>query len=70
MGMAIMTWVLWGGILVVIVVIFRYAWKIADGIQKAEELDQQWKQFLQEEWMYDPQNAPYWQYQYDQKFAK
>lgn len=60
-----MVWVAWIAILSAIALIFYLLWQYADKIEREEQFEQQWKEFLANQWATNPNQAMYWQQYYE-----
>jgi hypothetical protein len=65
MSMAVAFWV---GLLVVVVIIFWRLWKLAINIERDEDEERRWKEYLDYIKMYYPAYADQYQDQFDQRF--
>jgi peptide methionine sulfoxide reductase MsrA len=60
-----MVWAAWLSILSAIALIFYLLWRYADKIEREEQFEQQWKDYLTQLWATDPNQAAYMQQYYE-----
>lgn len=63
-------WAFWFGCMGVVVLIFWALWRYADRIERLEEEEQQWLQYIEQLWYVDPYQAQYYQQLFENRFIR
>lgn len=61
-------WSAWVIILISIVFAFWWLWRFAERIEREEMEEEQWRAYIAELWQYDPNQALYWQTEFERRF--
>ena len=66
----LVTWLFWAGCIGFIAISFIWMWRYADKIEKLEQEENQWKEYIAQLERTDPMAAWMWQQQFEEKFRK
>lgn len=61
-------WAFWLGCMSVTAIIFWLLWRYAGKIERLEEEEKEWLDYLEYVWRYEPQNGEYYQRLFESKF--